>query len=120
MDFAKMSTNKLPKDEMKKVLGMLAEHYRCRMAKTWIVNTNGMINAMYKMASVFLDAETKEKIKLTSKSFTDDMTTVIHPSQLWKKYGGEAEEPAFYWPPQVPSREFGEDASTIKSEEEYL
>lgn len=99
LDFNKMSTGKIPRNEMGRVLGMCGEHYRCRMAKTWMLNTNTMINTLYKMAGVFLDKETKEKIKLTNKNFTDDMFEHIHPSQVWKKYGGTAEEPTTFWPP---------------------
>ena len=119
IDFNKMSTKKIPRNEMGKVLGMCGEHYRCRMAKTWLINTNTMINALYKMASVFLDSETKEKIKMTSKNSMDDMFENIHPSQIWKKYGGTADEPSVFWPPVVPSGEFGADLKSLVTEEEH-
>ena len=38
---------------------------------------------------------------------------MIHPSQLEKRYGGEAENLTYYWPPQYSSNEFGHNPDLI-------
>lgn len=37
------------------------------------------------------------------------MVDSFHPSQLEKRFGGNADQPKLYWPPHLPSLEFGED-----------
>jgi len=39
---------------------------------------------------------------------------MIHPPQLEKRFGGEAEDVTHYWPPKVISSEYGHDPDLIK------
>ena len=42
---------------------------------------------------------------------------MIHPSQLEKRYGGEAEDLTSFWPPQFRSGEFGHNPDLIRQDE---
>jgi hypothetical protein len=44
----------------------------------------------------------------------------IHPNQLQKKFGGEAEDIIQFWPPRCPSQEFGIDPTKITDRENDL
>lgn len=37
------------------------------------------------------------------------MVDLYHPSQLEKRFGGQADSPKTFWPPTIPSLVFGED-----------
>jgi hypothetical protein len=56
---------------------------------------------LYKAIGPFLDPETKLKINFTTSPNHPDLNGLYHPSQLEKRFGGEAESPTNYWPPFV-------------------
>ncbi len=74
-------------------MGMLQNIYRCRMGRTWILNTTTGQKMLWSIISVFLDKETKEKIHLTSEKTMPDMKHFFNPSQLPTKYGGISPDP---------------------------
>lgn len=47
---------------------------------------------------------------------------MVHPKQLEKQFGGEAENVTTYWPPSPLSSEYGIDESKLapETEEEYF
>jgi hypothetical protein len=56
---------------------------------------------LYKAVGPFLDPETKIKINFSTTRTHDDLSAMYHPSQLEKRFGGEADTPTNYWPPYI-------------------
>jgi hypothetical protein len=49
---------------------------------------------------------TIEKIKISKKSYSQDMLETFNPYQIEEKYGGKAKNVNCYWPPFVPDSAF--------------
>lgn len=56
---------------------------------------------------------------LSDKNTTPELLKAFHPSQLEKKYGGTAKDAVKFWPPVMPSKEYGHDPEILVDEEEY-
>ena len=55
------------------------------------------------------------------KDFTDpQLLEFAHPSQIEKKFGGDAENVTEFWPPLCPSNEYGHDPDCIYEVEEVV
>ena len=52
------------------------------MAKSWAVNAPTTLYILYKAVSIFIESETREKIKLTKKPFDKDMANYFNPCQI--------------------------------------
>lgn len=53
------------------------------------------------MAKLVIDPETQKKIVVESIGNPKDLIDLVHPSQLEKRFGGAAERPENFWPPQM-------------------
>ena len=71
------------------------------MHKSIYVNVSWGQRLFYKAAKAFIDPETQRKIVLDGGSSPAELTDLFHPSQLEKRFGGEAETPKNFWPPQM-------------------
>lgn len=73
------------------------------MHKAYYLNVSWGINVVYKglCLSGFLQEDTRAKMVLTDKTTDADMLNYFHPSQLEKRFGGQAETPKNFWPPFV-------------------
>lgn len=89
------------------------------MGKCWVLNSSFGTKAVWNIVKLFIAKETSQKIHLTNRSTDQDLQQHFHPSQLLKKYGGEAEEPDTYWPPVVPSGPIVKDPETLVDEGAY-
>lgn len=88
MDIGKLPPNKLPVNELTRLVRELSAHYRCKMGRTWILNTTSMQKAIWNMISSVLEKATKDKIHITDKNIDPDMNDYFHLSQIPEKYGG--------------------------------
>ena len=71
--------------------------------------------------SGFIHEDTRTKMVLTEKTTSEDMLKDFHPSQLEKRFGGQAETPTNFWPPFVGKRFLPENLKEeVMSDEEYL
>ena len=52
-----------------------------------------------------VDPETLEKFAIEANANPKSLIDLFHPSQLEKRFGGQAETPTVFWPPQM-KREF--------------
>jgi len=95
----------------------------------WILHKSFYVSAgfdsrlFYKAASFFLDPITKQKMCLTAERAPQELRDFFHPSQLEKRFGGDAETPTQFWPPFVGDKFVpGDDNSymDIMDEETYL
>lgn len=112
-DLDNIAINKLPTKFIIKFLGEAQRHFKCRGRRFFLFNVTFAIRAIYKIISPFLDEKIKQKLVMTKDSQHQDLIDQMHPSQLEKKYGGEAENYTTFWPPQCSSDEFGCDPDLI-------
>lgn len=82
---------------IKKLIGTFQNAFKSTMYKMYIVNATFLTNLSYKVLSMFLDSNTKEKIKLFSKANPSSLLKFINKEQLLKDYGGAASNPPNYW-----------------------
>ena len=85
----------------------------------FVLNTTFGIKLAWKVIEGFMATHMKSKMTLSDKRTTDELISLFHPSQLEQKFGGEAENTSVYWPPVMPSEEYGHDENLIVSDEEY-
>lgn len=98
---------------------MLCEVYRGRMAQTFAINITNFTYVLWKIFQLFIDEETRIKVKLFKESYPEEIKKKIHPSQYLKVNGGLLESPTSCWPPHITSQQFTYDNSYIATEEEY-
>ena len=81
----------------------------------FVLNTTIALRMVFMMVSPFLGDRVKRKIVIWGNSQSKELIDLFHPSQLLKKYGGNADEVSRYWPPYEASTEYGEDTSWFSS-----
>jgi len=69
--------------------------------RSFYLNASWGQNTAYKMVSPFLDPVIRAKIVITSDKTHPGIFELFHPSQIEKRFGGTAETPTNFWPPQV-------------------
>lgn len=110
----------VPMSEIKGMAGILGSNYKSRMGRTWVINSSFAVSLIWKIIKKFIDAETAEKVHLTSNKTHPDLQEYFQPEHLKKMYGGQG-VPTRNWPPEVPSAQNWKEGKTnIISEEEYL
>lgn len=89
------------------------------LAKSWNVNCTAFQKFCWTVIEKFLDKETVKKLSFHREPNPTDIINNFHPSQLEKRFGGEAQTPTVFWPPIIPSTEFGEYPEYQLPESEY-
>mmetsp|Transcript_13665 Transcript_13665/g.15857 ORF Transcript_13665/g.15857 Transcript_13665/m.15857 type:complete len:102 (+) Transcript_13665:499-804(+) len=85
----------------------------------YILNTTFAIKLAWKVIESFMAVHMKSKMMMTDKSSDPDLIDAFHPSQLEVKYGGKAPNVTEFWPPTMPSSEYGCDEDLLVSEKKY-
>ena len=70
-----------------------------------------------------MDVETREKTVVTREDGDPLLKKLFHPSQLEKRFGGEAPSPDNYWPPYIGPHFIPEDDADERNlikDEDYL
>jgi hypothetical protein len=122
-DLKDVSVTSIP-EELKKILGILQNNYRCRLYVMYIINIGGWISFGWTIIKKFLDASTEKKIQLLKSSNLDDMFKFINPRQIEKKFGGNAEDvKQYFFPPIFPDNNYllsnEKSNKVLVSEEKY-
>lgn len=122
-DLKDVSVMSLPSD-FKKILGILQNNYRCRLFKMFIINVGSFFNMMWTVIKKIIDNNTEKKIKILKKENLFEMFHTIHPSQIERKYCGEATDiTSYFFPPIFPSDKYlsleDDEKKLFVSEEEY-
>ena len=108
-DLGGLSLSKIPTKHLKKFMLEAQEFLKCRLRKFFYFNTTFGLRAIFAIISPFLDKVVREKTCL-KKGMTDpQLLKFAHPSQIEKKFGGEAENLTEFWPPVCPSTEYSHD-----------
>ena len=119
-DVGKLGISEIPVKLVGNVIGFLSDNYRCKSRRMFIVNTTYAIKIAWKVIQAFLKMHTKKKITLTDKSTDKELFEFAHPSQVERKFGGEAQDLETFWPPAMPSDEYDHDKKHVISEDEYV
>jgi len=113
LDLSNLSINQLPKKWLTAFIKSCQANYKCRGVKSFVLNASWGIRAVWRVAQVFVDSKVKQKIGFYDSSSPDDLVKMFHPSQLEKKFGGEADNLDVYWPPHEISKEYGVEPDKI-------
>lgn len=105
-DMGKMGLSDLPISQLRKVIEVLQNNYKCRLGRNFVVNAPTSVNVVWTIVKKFLDKDTVEKMSITGKSFDPALLQNFHPSQIEEKYGGQAPNLTTFWPPIVPDSPF--------------
>jgi hypothetical protein len=116
-DLGKNGLGNLSISSLKQVLGMLQSNYKCRLATNYIVNPPKTVWVMWSCIKPFLDDVTIDKIKISNSSYSQEMMTHFHPSQVEEKYGGKSPNLESFWPPECPSSTFNPSGKSLKLSE---
>ena len=74
-----------------------------RSRALFILNADSSFQMLYNMVCVFLPESVQQKIKVTNDSSHPELLSMVHPSQLEKRFGGIAQDRSEgdYWPPRL-------------------
>jgi len=91
-------------------------HFKCRAHLCIALRATFGIKTIWKLISPFVDEKIRSKIVISSEETDEILSNTVHPSQLERKYGGEAENLTCFWPPRFRSNTFGHNPCLIQSE----
>lgn len=123
-DINQISLTSIP-SELKRILGILQDNYRCRLYVMWIVNVSGWVKLLWRVIKGLIDNCTERKIKFLKNENLSEIFDLVDRSQVEKRYGGESETiTEHFFPPKFPNKEYFKDSEKIKKvlvgENEYL
>jgi hypothetical protein len=106
-DIKGISLLSIPND-LKKLIQILQQNYRCRLFVFYIVNIGSFVSLLWGIVKKMVDPSAEKKIKMIKELNSKcEMFSHIHPSQVETKYGGTAKDLEFpFFPPKVPSKTF--------------
>lgn len=113
MDLSNLSLSAIPKKWLGGFIKSCQANYKCRGVKSFILNSTWGVRMIWKMVSPFVDSKVKQKIIFSDSNKCEEFIDMFHPSQLEKKFGGNARNLDIYWPPQEISTEYGVDPEKI-------
>lgn len=105
-DMGKMGLTDLPISQLKRIIEVLQDNYKCRLGFNVVVNAPTSVNLIWAVVKRFMDKDTAEKISITGKSTDPLLQRHFHPSQIEEKYGGLAPNLSLFWPPVFPPPPF--------------
>jgi len=102
LDFKNLSLNSLPKNWIKEFISEFSKNYYQRTKCSFMLNGGFAVKMMWNIFKIFVDPVTKSKLTIESGNTCNVLKQLIHPKQLQKKYGGQAEDITVFWPPYLP------------------
>lgn len=114
VDVNKLGVTEIPKSTLGKIIDCLSKGYRYRSKRMYVLNTTFSIKLAWKVIESFMSVNMKNKMVMTDKNTDKELLEAFHPSQLEEKFGGNAPNCTKFWPPWVPSDEFGHDEKYLE------
>jgi len=115
MDLNGLSLSKLPTKTLKQIMTECQDHLKCRIRMAFYFNVTFGLRAIWQLVSPFIDKMIKHKMVMKGDANDPLLGELVHPSQLEKKYGGDAEDVTDFWPPYCPSDEYGVQEHSLHS-----
>ena len=101
---------------LKQVLKVLTDNYRCRLGVNYILNPPKTVFFIWSCIKPFMDDVLIEKMKIINKGFSAELLTHANSLQVEVRFGGKAKNLDHYWPPFVPDAPFSVEESKNNSE----
>lgn len=83
------------------LLKFMGTNVKYLLGKTFFVNTSWAQRSVYNAVKWMIDQDTINRYTLWAEAAPQDLVDLMHPSQLEKRFGGEAETPKVLWPPMM-------------------
>ena len=77
---------------------------------------------VYNLLKHFIDQQVIDRMFITGHGIINqDLVDNYHPSQLEKRFGGQAETPTVFWPPTMGTKDLlvGDEPDYFMTDEEY-
>lgn len=114
LDLAKLGFTSLPKKWIIQFIKHFSTHMFARSRCMFLLNAGMAVSMMWSIVKIFVHHTTKSKLIFNKQSTDPILQEMVHPKQLQKQYGGEAEDVTVFWPPYIASDEYGVDKEKIK------
>ena len=101
INMGNLSMTSLPRNNIMGFGKVSQAHLQYAMAKSYYVEASWSQRMCFSAAKAFLAAETTAKMGFYGERDPQELRDMYHPSQLEKRFGGEAETPTKFWPPTV-------------------
>ena len=112
-DLNNKSLSSLPISELKSIIKILQDNFRCRMIVNYVVNAPRTLKFIWNIVKGFVETHTVNKIRILREGQPKEMKQHFALSQIEKKYGGTAEDLIdTFWPPTLPSGPFEAENET--------
>ena len=98
-DLNNMSMTSLPRKQILAFGNVCQANLMYFLFRSFYTHVGWGQRLFYKGVAMFIDEETKLKIVLDAGGAPEAMVRMFHPSQLEKRFGGQAETPTNFWPP---------------------
>lgn len=115
-DLANRRLLSLPVSELKQLIRLLQDNFRCRMWVNYIVNAPTALMKLWAVKSV-IEGHTLKKLRVLKSAPIEEMKSHFALHQYEKKYGGTAPNAELFWPPILPPAPFH---SSTESPEGHL
>jgi len=89
MDSTEVSTRQMEMSKLKKLTKEVSVNYACRVEKSYQVNTPTTLYAIWKVLSMFLGSDTREKVVVMKDNYPEILRSEIPCHFLEQKYGGD-------------------------------
>ena len=99
MDLNNLGIWSLPREQIITLGKFMQANIKYNLAKSFYLQTSWGMRGFYNAIKWMIDPETQEKLCINKNQNPQDLIDLYHPSQLEKRFGGQAETPTIYWPP---------------------
>ncbi|CAG9331477.1 unnamed protein product [Blepharisma stoltei] len=105
-DLCNQPLKNLPISELRRIIKVLQDNFRCRMIVNYVVNAPSSLTFVWNIVKGFIESHTVKKIRINKKSNPPELKEHIAPNQLEEKYGGKLPNATVFWPPTLPPGPF--------------
>jgi len=106
MGLSDLPINVSPTQQLRKLIEILQQNYRCRLAHNYVLNAPTSVTVVWAIIKKFIDRDTVERISITGKRSDPSLLQLFNPRQVEEHYGGTAPNLTQFWPPIVPEGPF--------------
>jgi len=120
MNPADLGVTQVDQKTMREVFGFIALMFKGQTRRTFVMNAGMAFSMLWKVCKPFLNPAFRLKCEINEGNTSEELLKMFHPSQVEKKFGGEAEDVTEnFWPPKFPSANYGANPAYLMNREEY-